>query len=123
MAYVSQTDKKELSIGIKKVLKKYGMKGNIGVRNHMSLYVDIMSGPMTLKHSHGDNYSQVNVYHIDSHYEGIQKKFLNELLAEMKGTKYFNHDDAMTDYFHRSHYTDINIGKYNKPYTVTKEAA
>ena len=123
MAYVSQTDKKELSIGIKKVLKKYGMKGNIGVRNHMSLYVDIMSGPMTFKHSHGDNYSQVNVYHIDSHYEGIQKKFLNELLAERKGTKYFNHDDAMTDYFHRSHYTDINIGKYNKPYTVTKEAA
>jgi len=22
----------------------------------------------------------------------------------------------MTDYFHRSHYTDINIGKWNKPY-------
>ena len=34
MAYVSQTDKKELSVGIKKVLKKYNMKGNIGVKNH-----------------------------------------------------------------------------------------
>ena len=42
MAYVSQEMKKELSVGIKKVLKKYGCKGNIGVRNHMSLYVDVM---------------------------------------------------------------------------------
>ena len=41
----------------------------------------------------------------------------------MKGKKYFNNDEPMTDYFHRSHYTDINIGKYNKPYKLTKEAA
>ena len=34
--------KKELAVGIKKVLKKYGCKGNIGVKNHMSLYVDVM---------------------------------------------------------------------------------
>jgi len=65
------------------------------------------------------------VYHIDSHYEGIQKNFLNELLLQMKGVKYFNNDDAMVDYFHRSHYCDINIGQWNKPYTVTamKEVA
>ena len=54
MAYVSQNDKKELSVGIKKVLKKYGMKGNIGVKNHMSLYVDVMSGPIDFHFSHGD---------------------------------------------------------------------
>ena len=41
----------------------------------------------------------------------------------MKGKKYFNNDDIQTDYFCRSHYTDINIGKYNKPYKLTKEAA
>ena len=116
MAYVSQTDKKELSVGIKKVLKKYGMKGNIGVKNHMSLYVDVMEGPIEFKHTHGDNYTQVNTYWIDDHYDGIQKNFLNELLAEMKGTKYYNNDNAMFDHFDRSHYTDINIGKWNKPY-------
>ena len=119
MAYVSQTDKKELSVGIKKVLKKYGCKGNIGVKNHMSLYVDVMEGPIQFKHTHGDNYTQVNTYWIDDHYDGIQKDFLNELLAEMKGTKYYNNDNAMFDHFDRSHYTDINIGKWNKPYTYT----
>ena len=123
MAYVSQEMKKELAVGIKKVLKKYGCKGNIGVKNHMSLYVDIMEGPIDFDFSHGEGYSQVNTYWIDDHYKGIAKQFLNELLAEMKGTKYYNNDNAMFDHFDRSHYTDINIGKWNKPYTLTKEAA
>ena len=123
MAYVSQNDKKELSVGIKKVLKKYGCKGNIGVKNHMSLYVDVMEGPIDFKHTHGDGYTQVNTYWIDDHWSGVAKDFLNELLTEMKGKKYFNNDDIQTDYFCRSHYTDINIGKYNKPYKLTKEAA
>ena len=116
MAYISQKDKKDLSVGIKKVLKKYGCKGNIGVKNHMSLYVDVMEGPIDFKHTHGDGYTQVNTYWIDDHWSGVAKDFLNELLTEMKGKKYFNNDDIQTDYFCRSHYTDINIGKWNKPY-------
>ena len=121
MAYVSQNDKKELSVGIKKVLKKYGMKGNIGVKNHMSLYVDVMEGPIDFDFSHGEGYSQVNTYWIDDHYKGIAKQFLNELLAEMKGKNYYNNDNAQFDYFDRSHYTDINIGKWNKPYKLDIE--
>ena len=116
MAYVSQDDKAKLAPQIKKVLSKYGMKGSISIRHHMSLVVTIQSGSIEFDHSHGDGYTQVNVYHIDSHYEGKARDFLTELLAAMKGPDYFNNDDAMTDYFHRSHYTDINIGKWNKPY-------
>ena len=121
MAYVSQEMKKELSVGIKRVLKKYGMKANIGVKNHMSLYVDVMSGPINFDFSHGEGYSQVNTYWIDDHYKGIAKQFLNELLAEMKGKNYYNNDNAKFDYFDRSHYTDINIGKWNKPYKLDIE--
>jgi len=123
MAYVSQNDKKELSVGIKKVLKKYNMKASIAVNNHSSLVVNIQSGPIQFNHTHGDGYTQVNVYWIHEHYRGVAKKFLTELLAEMKGTKYFNNDDAMTDYFHRSHYCDINVGKWNKSYIKTKKVA
>ena len=122
MAYVSQEMKKELAVGIKAVLKKYGCKGNIGVRNHMSLYVDVMEGPIDFEnYTHGDKYIQVNTYWIDDHYKGIAKQFLNELLAEMKGKNYYNNDNAMIDYFDRSHYTDINIGKWNKPYKLDIE--
>lgn len=116
MAYVSQEKKKQLAPAIKAVLKKYGMKGSIAVRHHSSLVVNIKSGAIKFEHSHGEGYTQVNTYWIEDHYKGKAQKFLSELLAAMKGSEYFCEDDAMTDYFHRSHYTDINIGSWSKPY-------
>jgi|TARA_B110000971_G_scaffold175169_1_gene180368 hypothetical protein len=121
MAYVSKQDKAELAPAIKAVLNKYNMKGTISVRNHSTLVVTLQSGAIDFKdYSHGAGYIQVNVYWIDDHYHTntIARDFLNELLAAMKGTKYYNNDDAMVDYFDRSHYTDINVGKWNKPYFV-----
>ena len=123
MAYVSQKDKAELAPAIKKVLSKYGMKGSISIRHHSTLQVTLQSGSIDFgEYTHGDGYIQVNTYHIDSHYKGKAKAFLNELLDAMKGPKYFNNDDAMTDYFHRSHYTDINVGRWNKPYFLQNTA-
>jgi len=121
MAYVSQQDKAKLAPAIKAVLKKYNMKASIAVRHHMSLVVNVQSGPIKFDHSHGDGYTQVNVYHIDSQYQGVAKAFLTELLMAMKGPDYFNNDDSQSDYFHRSHYTDINLGNWNKPYVATKQ--
>ena len=122
MAYVSQEMKKELAPAIKAVLKKYKMKASIGVNNHSTLCVNIKSGAIDFSgnYTHGDNYIQVNEYWIDDHYANnpTARDFLNELLAAMKGPKYFNNDDAQTDYFHRSHYTDINVGKWNNPYAL-----
>ena len=122
MAYVSQQDKAKLAPEIKKVLSKYGMKGSISIRHHMSLVVTIQSGAIEFEHSHGDGDTQVNVYHIDSHYTGKAKAFLTELLAAMKGPEWFDKSDIMTDYFHVSHYCDINIGKWNKPYFLQNTA-
>ena len=119
MAYVSQADKKALAPAIKAVLNKYGMKGSIRVRHHSTLVVTVKSGSIDVsEYMRGDAYIDVNPYWIDTHYSGIARDFLNELLDAMKGPNYFNNDDAMTDYFHRSHYTDITIGTaWNKPYT------
>ena len=121
MAYVSKQDKAELAPKIKLVLKKYDMKGSISVRHHSSLVVTLQSGAIDFgDYSHGNGYIQVNTYWIDDHYTGIAKAFLTELLVAMKGPNYFNDDDAMTDYFSRSHYTDINVGKWDKPYVLVK---
>ena len=119
MAYVSQADKKSLAPAIKAVLNKYGMKGSIRVRNHSTLVVTVKSGAIDFsEYMRGEAYIDVNPYWIDQHYSGIARNFLNELLDAMKGPNYFNDDDAMTDYFSRSHYTDISIGTaWNKPYT------
>ena len=133
MAYVSQAMKKELAPGIKAVLKKYKMKASISVHNHSTICVNIKSGPidfigeankknMEIAERRGtpyyanDGYIQVNPYYPETY--GDASDFLVELVDAMKGPKYFNNDDAMTDYFSRSHYTDINVGKWNKPYTL-----
>ena len=120
MAYVSKQDKAELAPGIKAVLKKYNMKGSISVRHYSTLVVKITQGAIDFSDyfTHGEGYIQVNEYWIDQHYSRIHKAFLNELLAAMKGTNYYNNDDAMTDSFDRSHYTNIYIGAWNKPYAL-----
>mgnify|MGYP003658219548 CR=1 FL=1 len=108
MAFVSKQDKAELAPAIKAVLKKYKMKGSISVRNHSSLAVTIKEGVINFgEYSHGNGYIQVNTYWINDHYTGVARDFLTEL------------KDAMTDYFNRSHYIDITVGKWNKPYEVT----
>ena len=112
MAYIGQKEKKELAPGIKAVLKKYGMKGTIGIDNHSGLKVNLKEGVIDF----GETNYQVNTYHIDSWYSGTVKKFLQELHKAMKGTKWFDKSDIMTDYFHTAYYIDINIGKWSKPY-------
>ena len=115
MAYVSQDEKKVLAVEIKKVLKEYDMKGSIAVRHHSSLVVTLKSGKIDF----GDA-TQVNVYWINDHFKGKAAEFLNKLLTAMKGPGYFDKSDSMTDYSHLSHYLDINLGKWDKPYILTK---
>jgi len=124
MAYVSQEMKKELAPQIKAVLKKYGMKGSIAVRHHMSLVVNIKSGKLDILGALGASeyerdYVQVNPYWIEENYDNPEVvAFLSELKDAMEGPNFFCHDDSMTDYFHRSHYIDINVGQFNKPYIL-----
>lgn len=115
MAFISQDDKKELAPEIKAVLKKYGMKGSIAIQHHSNLVVNVRSGPIDF----GGDAIQVNIHHIGSNYEGEAKDFLSELLAAMKGDKWFDKSDIMTDYFHTAYYMDINIGRWDKPYELT----
>jgi hypothetical protein len=60
----------------------------------------------------------VNCYRYREHFDGDAKAFLDEIIPLLKGDKYFDHSDAMTDYFHCSHYFSVNIGKWNKPYRL-----
>ena len=112
MAYVSQEDKAKLAPVIKYVLAKYGMKGTISVRHHSTLVVTVKSGNIDF----GGTDIDVNVYWINEHYTGKARDFLNELHQAMMGPDWFCDDDAMTDYFHRSHYCDIRIGNWQRPY-------
>jgi hypothetical protein len=138
MAYVSQATKAKLAPTIKAILKKYGVKGSLSIRTHSSLVLTLKSGKIDFVENYiatdaakphagkmsadqiayirKNGYLDVNTYWIHEHYTGKAKAFLTEMKAAMEGPDFFNHDDAQTDYFSRSHYVDINIGKYDKPY-------
>lgn len=122
MAYVSQEMKKELSPKIKAVLKKYGVKGSIAVRDHMVLVVNIKSGKIDFQkdfNADTEFHHQINPYWFDTNYSGKAKKFLQELFAAMRGNLWYDNSDAMVDYFDTAYYMDVNVGQWNKKYEVT----
>ena len=142
MAYVSQEKIAAIAPVVKAILKKYNVKGSLSVRNHSTLVLNLKSGSIDFIENfiktdqnlpHGgkmtaeqiayirENKSvDVNPYWYQEHFTDTAKKFLTEIFDAMKGPEYFDHSDAQTDYFHCSHYVDVNIGKWNKPYTAAK---
>jgi len=137
MAYVSQEMKAKLAPAIKAICKKYGVKASIAVRHHSTLVLNISQGGIDFI----DNYNKlnsaksrpshlpfqpatgsidVNTYWYHEHFSGVAKTFLTEIVDAMKGPDFFDHSDIQSDYFHRSHYIDINIGRWDKPYALVK---
>jgi len=140
MAYMNQVRKESLAPAIKAVLKKYGIKGSIAVRNHSTLVLNIKSGSIDFienfiktdkekpyaKYMSDDQVAyirknqslDVNVYWYKEHFSGKALDFLSEVIPLMNNG---NHDnsDIQTDYFDVGWYVDVNIGKWNKPYTVS----
>jgi hypothetical protein len=124
MAHVSQEMKKELAPTIKAILKKYGIKGTLAVQHHSTLVLNIKSGQIDFIKNYNETRGthvakdsiDVNPYWFHEHFSGKAKSFLTEVIAAMKGPKYFDHSDSQSDYFHCSHYIDVNIGQWNKPY-------
>ena len=113
MAFMDQEKKKKLAPAIRRVLKAYGMKGTLAVQHHSTLICNVKSGEIDFSQDH----TQVNTYHINNNYEGIQRKFLSDLKEAMMAGN-FDNSDLMTDYFHVGWYISINIGNWNKPYQL-----
>ena len=137
MAYMNSERKAKLVPAIKAACKKYGIKATVGVRNHSTLVINISQGKIDFiantNEVCGRNHSMVcmgfkpitrgcldvNPYHFNTHFDGQALKFLTELFAAANAG---NHDrsDIMTDYHDVGWYVDVNVGKWNKAYVVTK---
>lgn len=130
MAYMDQKRKAQLAPAIKAAMDKYKVKGTIGVRNHMSLVVNIRSGELDFIGNYNSVMQEkqaqqvtdrgcltINPYWYKEHFTGRPRDFLGELFAAMNAG---NHDrsDIMTDYFDVGWYVDVNIGNWEKPYKL-----
>jgi hypothetical protein len=124
MAYMNQEKKKIIAAKLKPVLKKYGVKGTLSVRSHMSIVLNVKAGKVDFFNDYGDVEDakkfgiQVNPYWFQDHFTGKSKEFLDEAFAALKSAGYYNNSDASIDYFDTAYYYDINIGKWNKPYAL-----
>jgi len=128
MAYMNQEKKAKIASLIKPLLKQYGIKGSLAVRHHSKIVLNIKSGPIDFISNINESepqyrakdHIQVNPYWFQEHFTGVAKEFLAKAFDALKSAGYYNNSDAMTDYFDTAYYYDINIGKWDKPYELTK---
>lgn len=137
MAYISQENKKAKESTIKSILRWYGLKGSLSIRHHSTLHLNIQSGKIDFIESFNrlgqskswkslgafkpvtDGYIQVNPYWFHEDFDGEAKECIAKLFAVMDEG---NHDnsDPQVDHFDVGWYTDIYIGKWDKPYVYKK---
>lgn len=116
MAYMNQQRKAERAPIIKGILKRYGMKGSLSVRNHSTLVLKIKDTAGMFADEFKSDYDKrwgisINPYWFHEHYADKPKavKMLTELKDAMYGKDYYDHSDAQVDYFCTSHYIDIDV--------------
>jgi hypothetical protein len=118
MAYIDQAKKQVLVAAVKKNLAKVlgdqKLKVTFSVRNHSTICATIQSGTIDFGKATG-----VNHYYIKDHFDGLVRDIL---LAIKDGlmSDYYDHSDIQSDYFNCSHYIDIKIGSWDKPYILEK---
>jgi len=132
---MNQERKQKISNALKPILAKYGMKGTLKCRQH-AITLTLRQGPIDFigdlnesrngrlgvsKDEMRKHYElQVNQYWIDEHYTGVSLEFLKQVKDAMQAADYYDRSDAQIDYFDTAYYYDINVGSWNKPYTLTK---
>jgi hypothetical protein len=141
MAYMSQEKKAQIAPVVKAILKKYNVKGSLSVRNHSTLSLTIKSGAIDFVENfiqtdanlnYGKKMSEdqidwirknqsvdVNPYWYHEHFSGTAKQFLREVLTAMNDGNW-DKSDIQTDYFNVGWYVNVNIGRWNQPYVLTK---
>lgn len=126
MAYIGQEKKAEISPAIKAICAKYKIKATIAIQNSMTLCLNIKSGAIDFFESVSrvtgkeiGTHMQVNPYWYQEHFDGDALAFLSEVIAAMKIGNW-DRSDIQSDYFDVGWYVDVNIGKWDKPYVLTK---
>ena len=136
MAYISTDEVKAVRVALKERFKNK-LKFSVRREHYSSLNVSIISGEInffdgSLDHEDRhhpdaighvfDGHEQINEYYPENY--GKHKALFEDIVSIMKtapgtiegGRKWYDKSDAMIDYFDTAYYTNLSIGKWNKPY-------
>ena len=141
MAYVSEEVINKARAALKALNKEYGVKATLSGKNSSSLTLKISEGSIDFignycdtiierKHYMNDADSvvkyvqssgsiQINQYYLDTQFSGKALEYLEKAKAIMH-VDHWDESDIMTDYFHCAYYVSMNIGRWDKPYKLTK---
>lgn len=145
MAYMNQEQKKQLAPSIKKVLKKYNVRGTISVKNYSTLVVTIREGSLDFETQYNEmvnarreieadmrerkGVEPLGRYECEGHiqqvtpydckeWKGVAGEFLRELQAAMKCDGWYEGRRYQNDI---AYYIHIDVGEWNKPYICNKQ--
>lgn len=109
MAYAN----KEQSTRVKQELQKEfpGYKFSVTVVNYSKIVVSIMAAPVTFTER---SYEQLNHYYLDRY----QNSEILQKIKSIANKGNYNNSDVLTDYFEVGFYLDIQVGKWDKPFTL-----
>lgn len=127
MAFISQEEKKAIAAELKKVIPQT-WKYSLSVQDNSTLTLTIASAPLDLagivganrKHGATRDHVQLNQFYLSTEFAGNVEmcELFAKIYQTMKGKEYFDDSDSQSDYFHLKHYIRLNLGKWDKPFTV-----
>ena len=126
MAYVDQQKKAKIATALKAVMPQ-GWKYSLAVNNHSTIVLTISAAPVNIiaalvpseyRDPSKITYAQIYDKRVDEAFTCADLTATFEKISEALNLDNFDKSDSMTDYFHVGHYVDINVGKWNKPFTV-----
>lgn len=138
MAYMNQEKKAKIAENLKKALKGTGVKYSLSVSNHLAIVCTIKSASVDFIANSNETcqkdsyqvargfqpnesgYEQVNTYHYKNHYSGKALEIMEKIVSCLYSADYYDHSDAQTDYFNTAYYVHLNVGRWNKPFEVSK---
>ena len=133
MAWMNQERKAKIVAAAKPVLAKYGMKATFRCTQH-SITCTLKSGsidfiaemntdrdPIDAAAVRSRYNFDVNPYWFDEHYkDGTAKDFIGEMITALMAADYYDRSDIQSDYFDTAYYYNLQVGAWDKPYTLTK---
>ena len=137
MAYVSKELKAKAVANLKAALKDVKIKYSVAVQHGSTLVCTISQSEVDFIGNYNDTIVtknrqsvcgrpleprvgdlEVNEYWLDSHFTGKALEVLETIKAALLTDEFYNNTDIQSDYFNRSHYISIRVGKWDKPFTI-----
>ena len=121
MAYINQDKKKVIQAKLKTIIPK-GWKWSLRIDNHSTLILTIQSSPIDFLKNIERQYVSLNTYWLaDSNIlQSVGMVELFKSIRDAMNTNNYDKSDIASDYHEVGHYIDISIGRWDKPYTVSK---